>query len=811
MAAQSTQGRQQPPRALLELAQWVTWRKEQRRKPNGDLYWTKVPYNPRTGRKASVSAPETWGAYQQAVAAARRSRHDGIGFVVTKSDPFVGIDLDHCRDAETGEIEAWAQAIVDQMQSYTEVSPSGTGLRIFVMGALPPQHRREGDIEMYSDGRFLTVTTQHLDGTPREIETRDEELLKLHQAVFAARIYKMDEAHPLRPSRPQSPTRLDDTTIVKSAQAAKNGAKFARLWAGDTGGYGGNHSSADMALCGLIAFWTGPDAERIDRIFRQSGLMRDKWDESRGASTYGARTVAAVLATARDYYSDPKVTPLRPPAKETPRQEQRPARKTPPTDGSSALKYDDEAPESDEHKRFALTEMGNAERLIARQGEDIRYCKALGFCVWDGTRWRADAELTVRKWAKATVRAMYAEAAELAQAASGTDASEESKALAAESMDLLKWARKSETDRMIGAMLNLIKDTCEVDASVFDAKPMLFNVRNGTIDLQTGELYVHRREDYLMQRSRVLFDVNAQCPIFIRFVEQIMCNREELAMYLQRALGYCLSGSVKEQVWHLLVGEGENGKSTLMETITYVLDEYAGMLEPESVTVGGRSADPNAPSPETASLKGKRFVKVTETEEGARIAPARIKRLSGADELRGRHLKRDLFSFMPTFKLWLYTNHRPQARETTHAFWRRVRYIPFDFNLRTLPPEAKDPELPAKLRAEASGILAWLVRGCLAWQSTGLKPPKEVMEATESYKRDSDLLQMFLDEHVITVAQGSVSAKAIYGRYTTWCDEYGERPLSQRRLGDALTERGFERTHLKMGWFWLGIGLADRG
>lgn len=807
MATQPTPARWRPPQALLELAQWVTWRKELRHKPNGDPYWTKVPCNPRNGRKALTNTPRTWGTFDQAVAAARRYHHDGVGFVVTTSDPFCGIDLDHCRDAETGDIEAWALAIVARMRSYTEISPSGTGLRIFIVGKIPGVDRREGDIEIYDTGRFLTVTGKHIEHAPWEIETRQDELEALHRAVFAARIERRTRQNTSEPRQPENPTRLDDAAILKSAQAAKNGAKFARLWAGDISGYGDNHSSADMALCNLLAFWTGPDAARIDRMFRQSGLMRGKWDERRGESTYGARTIAAALATAREFYSDPKVTPLRP-AKE--KERPTPATQRPPTDGSSALKYADASPESPEQKRYALTEMGNAERLLAAHGEDIRYCKALGFCIWDGTRWRADGELTVRRWAKETIRAMYAEAAKLAQNASGTDESEESKALAAESMDLLKWARKSETDRMVGAMLNLIKDACEVEAYVFDAHPMLFNCRNGTIDLETGELRPHDRADYLMQCSRVVYDAKAQCPTFGRFIEQIMCDREELVMYLQRALGYCLSGSVKEQVWHLAVGEGENGKSTLMEIITYVLDEYAGMLEPESVTVGGRTTDPNAPSPEMASLKGKRFVKVTETEEGARIAPARIKRLSGGDELRGRHLKRDLFRFMPTFKLWLYTNHRPQARETTHAFWRRVRYVPFDFNLRTLPPEAKDDQLPAKLRAEAPGILAWLVRGCLAWQQRGLQPPKEVMEATEAYKRDSDLLQMFLDEHVVTVAQGSVSAKAIYGRYTTWCDDYGERPLSQRRLGEALAERGFERTHMTVGWFWLGVGLSER-
>lgn len=478
------------------------------------------------------------------------------------------------------------------------------------------------------------------------------------------------------------------------------------------------------------------------------------------------------------------------------------------TDGTAALQTP--PTEAGQQERYALTEMGNAERLHAAHGQDIRYCKAFGFCVWDGTRWRPDAELMLRGWAKETVRAMYADAAELAKRASNAEHSEQSKQLAAESVDLMKWARKSETAHMIDAMLNLIRDTCQIDAVAFDAKPMLFNVRNGTLDLTTGQLLPHRRDDYLMQISPVAYDTKAQAPTFERFVRQIMCDRTDLVRYLQRALGYCLTGDVKEQVWHLLVGEGENGKSTLIEAICAVMGEYADMLEPESIIIGGKATDPNAPSPAIASLKGKRLVKVSETEEGARIAPARIKRLSGADELSGRHLNKGIFKFMPTFKLFIYTNHRPQVRETTHAFWRRVRYIPFDFNLGKLPPEAKDLDLPKKLRAEASGILAWLVAGCLAWQREGLKPPKEILEATEAYKVASDLLKTFLDETVLEAFQGSVSARAIYGRYTTWCEDYGERPMSQRRLGETLAERGFQREHTRSGWVWMNIRLTDR-
>lgn len=331
------------PRALLELAQWVSWRREQRQRDTSrntfETYWTKVPYNPRTGKKASVTASATWGTYQQARDAVNRYHHDGVGFVLTKSDPFCGIDLDHCRDAESGEIEPWALAIVAEMQSYTEVSPSGTGLRIFVMGALPPQHRRDGAIEMYDSERFLTVTGQQLYGIRGQIETRHEKLLALHERIFAKR---QSQSRPTQqPGTRQSAdnvTNLDDVAVLESARNdPRNGATFTRLWAGDSSGYT-SQSEADLALVNELAYWIGPDAERIDRLFRRSGLMRPKWERS----DYSAKTIQRVLSTKRDFYTDPKVTPLRPPSQQRQRvpAQQRPDSEAapPPTDGSSALK-----------------------------------------------------------------------------------------------------------------------------------------------------------------------------------------------------------------------------------------------------------------------------------------------------------------------------------------------------------------------------------------------------------------------------------------------------------------------------------------
>ena len=479
-------------------------------------------------------------------------------------------------------------------------------------------------------------------------------------------------------------------------------------------------------------------------------------------------------------------------------------------DGPQARHNGTGGTQDDETCAYTLTEFGNAERLLAAHGADMRFCSAFGFLTWDGTRWRAgDAEMTIREWAKDVIKALRAEAAELArEAARASDA--DADALTKMATDLLKWAMTSHRDKMVSAMLSLAKSAITVDSSLFDADPMLFNCANGTLDLRTGALHAHRREDYLMQRSPIRYTPQASAPRFLRFINEIACDREDLAGYLQRAFGYSLTGDVSDQVWHLLVGEGENGKSKLLDTIAYVMGDYAGVMDAASIMASTQQRDANAPSPEIAGLKGKRLVRISETPAG-RISPEKIKKLSGGDMLQARHLNRGFFEFVPTFKLFVYTNEKPQTRETTHAFWRRVRYVPFDLDLKS-HPDRKDPQLDGKLRAEAEGILAWLVAGCLTWQHGGLQPPQAVCEATEQYKQDMDVMQQMW-EQVFTSDASSLnhhlSSRQAYAAYVGWCKANGEHELSEVKFSAALTDRfRAKKEHTRSGNVWLDLVIA---
>jgi putative DNA primase/helicase len=279
------------PRELRERRQWVTWRIEQR-----DGKPTKVPYQCDGRRRASATDPPTWATFEQVADA---TDVDGIGFVFAKDDPFVGIDLDDCREPDTGYLRGWAVGYVQLLDSYTEASPSGTGVKVWVRGQLPVSGKRKEEVEIYSSGRFFTVTGEHVVGTPAEIQNRQLELDAISNVLF-----------PLpspngRPARPAQPVDIGDEELLARMFAASNGDRIGRLWAGDISAHH-SHSEADAALCAHLAWWTNRDTARMDSLFRRSGLMREKWDKRRGESTYGGLEIAnAIARTSSGYTGEP--------------------------------------------------------------------------------------------------------------------------------------------------------------------------------------------------------------------------------------------------------------------------------------------------------------------------------------------------------------------------------------------------------------------------------------------------------------------------------------------------------------------------
>ena len=437
-----------------------------------------------------------------------------------------------------------------------------------------------------------------------------------------------------------------------------------------------------------------------------------------------------------------------------------------------------------------LTDVGNSQRLAARHGQDLRFCHMWKvWMVWTGTSWREDSTGEVERRAKETALSIYGEIAAEPDA-------DKRKAIS-------RWAQSSESHKRIVAMIDLAKSEIGISASPaqFDVDPFLLNCGNGMLDLRTGELRGHRREDFCTKQVACDYLAEAACPAWLTFLDDIMAGNIKMIEFLQRAVGYALSGSTREQVMFIEYGNGSNGKGTFNETLKALLGNYAQSADSSLLTVRKNESVRS----DVARLAGARFVCTSETEAGKRLAEALIKQMTGDDTIVARHLYQNEFEYIPQCKIFLGTNHKPVIKGTDLGIWRRIRLVPFQV---TIPEPKRDKHLKEKLRAEFSGILAWAVRGFSGWQRYGLQPPREITAATEYYRQEMDVVSEFTTEMCIVTPGVKTSAKALYEAYRAFCGRNGEEPVRQFDFGGELTARGLERRHGRLGWSWHGIALV---
>lgn len=444
-----------------------------------------------------------------------------------------------------------------------------------------------------------------------------------------------------------------------------------------------------------------------------------------------------------------------------------------------------------------LTDWGNAERLVALHGQDLRYCYPWNrWLVWDGRRWATDEVGAVEQRAKDVVRSIYQEAAAARD-------KKQREALAHHAV-----ASESEVRRKALVASARNEPGIPVLPEHLDQAPWLFNVLNGTLDLQAGELMPHRRADLITKLAPVEYDPQAQCPTWWAFLEKIMNGDGTMMEFLQKAMGYALTGDTREQCLFFLFGLGANGKTTFLETLQTLWGDYAKRTSTETFLVKKGNSIPN----DVAALRGSRLVAAVEVESGRRLAEVLLKEMTGGDTMTARFLRAEFFEFKPEFKIFLAANHKPIIRGTDNGIWRRIHLIPFTVQI---PKDQQDKELPAKLRAELAGILNWAVEGCLQWQHEGLTPPPEVRMATNTYREEMDPLGGFIGECCVVTPSAEAMAKDLYKAYTAWAEESGEkRPMSQKEFGGRLKERGLMNSQETRGQNkgkskWSGIGLRD--
>jgi P4 family phage/plasmid primase-like protien len=443
---------------------------------------------------------------------------------------------------------------------------------------------------------------------------------------------------------------------------------------------------------------------------------------------------------------------------------------------------------------FKNTDLGNAERFYHHQGDVFKYNTIFGkWFIWDGKRWAEDRTQTIVQMGMKEIRNIYKEAYK-------EEDEEKRKAIA-------DHARRSESKSRLEAMISMAQSFVPILPDSMDQDHWLFNCENGVIDLKTGELQPHKRELMMTKLSNVIYDPKADCPTWKKFLNDIFQDekgnvKQETIDFLQKAVGYSLTGSSREQCLFFLYGTGRNGKSTFMNVIKEILGDYGKQTNAETFTVKKSERVNN----DIAALKGARLVAATESEEGARLAESLVKQLTGGEPIQARFLHQEFFEYVPQFKIFFTTNHKPAIKGGDLGIWRRIRLVPFTV---TIPDEKLDKDLPDKLRDEMPGILRWIVEGTLLWQREGLSMPDEVIEATNNYRDEMDTLGNFINELCVVSEKAKALSSELYQKYTAWCTENGEYELSKTKFNKKLEERGLKKCRDSRGIYFQGIGLID--
>lgn len=753
------------PSELKRLRNWVCWRAVPDQKSHSGI--RKEPVNPANGRFAKSNDPSTWSDFDTAVQAS--SGYAGIGFMFSGSGYF-GIDIDDRKE----ELQAFMRGATDNifgefhdaLKTYAETSYSGNGTHFICKGRLPDKDFKnpETKVEMYGGARFF-IMTGNICSEYAEISECTKSVEPLYEKY---RTKPKSVGEDVRePSGRTYPCSISESDIIEKACKSNNGDKFRRLYEGDMNGYD-SASEADMSFCNMLAFWCGGDIQKMDSIFRSSGLMREKWDRKQSGSTYGRLTLEKAVKSCSAFYdpnkSRPKITV------------------------GADVSHSENAGNMPE-KMYRFDDSGNAERLADNFGEVLKwsYVEKKWLYYKDG-KWHYD-DIGYHRHIADAVTAQLEQEFPLYQ---GDDDMEKA---------FHKHLKKSRSYAGKTNMMKEYEHFSPILPKMLDRHKMLLNCKNGIIDLRTGELRPHDKKAYLTKQIPVNYNADAPEPeLWLKFLNDIFQNDNFMIHYIQKCCGYSISGSTEEQCLFFLLGSGGNGKSVFLEIIRYILGDYATNIQPQTIMMSNKSG--NGPSGDIARLKGARLVTSVEPNEGACLDEGLVKQLTGDDVVTARKMFAEEFEFKPEFKLWMATNHKPKVRGTDNGIWRRIHLIPFNVQI---PAEKRDKHLKYKLVKEAEGILKWMTDGFKMWREEGLSMPKQVLDATEEYRCEMDTLGAFLDACCVE-GEGEVKASQLYAVYSKWADDNNEYKLSNTKFGREMVKR-FQKVKTMNGIFYKGVSL----
>lgn len=731
------------PQELKALPIWCLWRYEQK---SGKAKPDKVPYNPLTGRRARSNDPSTFADFETAVALV--DKYGGIGAGIFGD--LVFIDIDNC--VEDGEPNALAKGIIRDMNSPAEISPSGSGVRILCRAngfdydkARYYINNRKLGLEIYIGGktnRFVTITGN-----------------SIHSAEFGERgeqLRSVLEQYMLRPSaikalpETECASFLTDASVIEKAMHSE---VFSRLWNGDMSGFA-SPSEADMSMASTLAFYCGCDIEQMDRVFRLSGLMRDKWERPQSGTTYGRWTLEKAAATVTNTYKPDF------------------GRTDAIDDFAEKFPFDELKPES--NARYEWNDVGIGNLFADMHKNILRYVpERKSWFMFGGKRWKQDTGgLAAMEKAKHLISQLMVYALNIKD--------ERRREIYVAYVAKLFDRRRRDT------MLRDAQSVYPASMMLFDNNKYLFNCENGTYDLAADTFREHRADDFLTKMSGVSYDPDAKCPRWIRFMREVMSGDAEQERFTQKAYGYALSGDTSEECLFALYGSStRNGKGTTTETFLMLMGDYGAAVRPE--TIGSKTGNnSSAPSEDIARLVGVRYANISEPDKKLTVNSALVKTMTGNDTLNARFLHENSFDFKPQFKLFINCNHLPTVTDMTLFSSDRVRIIPFE---RHFEEYEREPGLKALFvkPGNLSAIFNWCVEGYRLYKAEGLAMPDSVLRATAEYQRSSDKVAMFVEERMNAGVDSEVRSSEVYAEYRGWCSECGYYSESARNFNASLS------------------------
>ena len=726
------------PSELQDLKQWCCY-KLVKQKNTEKL--SKLPINPETKKGAKSNDPSTWVDYDTALLYA--DEYDGVGFFFTP--PYVGIDID---SVNLDKIDTKTLEIINTLNSYTEVSVSGKGLHIIVRGSIPGGVNRKGTLEMYQEARFFAMTGNILKGCPDEVYDRQQELEKIYKKYMEQPKIVMDYG-------------VQDKRIVNFNDLLKvKNEKFRKLYSGEFNEYP-SQSEADLAFCSMVAYFTDGNAELIDKAVRESQLYREKWDKKHGADTYGNLTIKKAL------------------------------------DGYKKREF---LPELYMDKHYPWDDTGNADRFT-----DIFKDRALysytnkGWYLYDGKRWVFDTLGRINDYFEQSVVVLKKQGFPMDKL-EGEFLEDYEKRIKKMKTAFEKHLNYSRSNRGTVAGIKQAMYKNSIDISEFNSNDMLINLENSVYDMVSGMNIPHDASFKFTKKANVNYDESKKCPRWEQFLLEIFEGDTELIKWIQKALGYSLTGLTTEQVIFILNGNGKNGKSVFMDVVSHIFGDYRANIQPDSLMVR-QSQGANS---DIARLKDARFVTTVESNDGMRFNEGLVKQLTSGDTVTARFLHANEFEFTPKFKLWMATNHRPIIRGTDKGIWRRIRLIPFT---REFTDEEVDPDLTSKLLAESDGILQWMLKGLEMWQKERLGMCSKILMANKEYRQEMDVVSTFLDECVSNNLGKEVKAAELYQHYKNYCAQNGFFVLTSTKFGREMDNKGYIKVRKRSGQFYQDISM----